>query len=52
MPMVLTAYYNKLGNCMHHFASVGKDGPKLTETIIIITPIQAHIDMRSRYVSF
>ena len=29
---------------MHHFASVAKDEPKLTETIIIITFIQAHIE--------
>ena len=30
---------------MHHFASVAKDEPKLTETIIIIiTSIQAHIE--------
>jgi hypothetical protein len=40
---------------MHHFGSVGKDGQQLTETIIIIIIItfnQAHIGMRSRYVSF
>ena len=41
---------------MHHFDSVGKDGQQLTETIIIIIIIitfnQAHIGMRSRYVSF
>jgi hypothetical protein len=31
---------------VHHFASVAKDEPKLTETIIIIiiTFIQAHIE--------